>query len=195
MSDAVIPGWSEGPDLTCALRIAESRDPGFELRTPRNDASASRRRLRGLRLELLLGHHAVTAGTLGLVQRAVAALDHIFHRLAGLELADADRHGDPRQFLAGGAAGDLALRKRAADALSDDCTTRQICIRQNRNQFLAAIAGRQIDFPHPLAQRLGHQPQHLVADPVTKTVVEALEVVDVDQERTERLTLLHRVGL
>src|SRR5437879_13486784 len=33
----VIPGWSEGPDLRCAIAHRESRDSGFVLRAPRND--------------------------------------------------------------------------------------------------------------------------------------------------------------
>src|SRR5882762_11147103 len=37
---AVIPGWSEGPDLRCAMHIGESRDAGFDAdASPRNDGN------------------------------------------------------------------------------------------------------------------------------------------------------------
>src|SRR5436190_10715221 len=84
----------------------------FVALAPRNDGDGTLRlphRLCGLRLELLLAHHAVAAGSLGLIHRAVAALDQIIHRLAEQELADADRHRYAWQLLAGGAAGDLAF--------------------------------------------------------------------------------------
>ena len=70
-----------------------------------------------LRLKVALGDHAIPAAFLGLVERAVAAVDQVFHGFAELKLADPDRHGDARQFLAGGAAGDLAVGKRRADPL------------------------------------------------------------------------------
>src|ERR1700752_1978746 len=68
-------------------------------------------------LDLPLRHNAIAAALLGLVERAVAAVDQIFHGLAELELAHPDRHGNPRQCLAGGPAGDLAVGERPAEAL------------------------------------------------------------------------------
>src|ERR1700752_2420392 len=112
--------WQNGaqaPDLRCAMRIGEPRDSGLVLRTPRNDANASPRRPLGL--DLPLRHDAIAAALLGLVERAVAAIDQIFHGLAKMELADADRHGRAGQLLAGGAACDLALGERPAEALGD----------------------------------------------------------------------------
>ena len=52
-------------------------------------------------------------------------------------------------------------------------TGREIGARENGDQFLAAVSRRQIDLPHAVAQGLGHQPKHLVADAVTEIVVEA----------------------
>src|SRR5439155_15483836 len=90
----------------------------------RYDANASPHR--PLRLELAFRHDAVAAALLALVERAVAAVDHIFHGLAGLELAHPDRHGDPRQALTGGAAGDLAIGDGFADALGGRRTSGKI---------------------------------------------------------------------
>ena len=50
-------------------------------------------------------------------------------------------------------------------------------------------------FAHALTERLRHQAQHLVADAVSITVIEFLEVIDVDQECAERSALLHDLCL
>src|SRR5262245_7754350 len=84
-------------------------------------------------LELILRHDNIAATLLGLIERAVAAVNHVFHGLAELELADADRHGDARQFLAGGAAGDFALCERAADAFGRCRTDGKIRTGKNRD--------------------------------------------------------------
>ena len=84
---------------------------------------------------------------------------------------------------------------RAADAFGDRRAGGEIGAGKHGDQLLAAIAGRQIVLAHPLAQRFRHQPEHLVADAVAEIVVEPLEMVDVDQEHAERLTLLHRLRL
>src|SRR5258708_19753635 len=60
-----------------------------------------------LALEIELAHDPVAAGFLGKIERAVAAIDQIRHRLAVLELSDADRYRDLRKDFSGGAAGDL----------------------------------------------------------------------------------------
>src|SRR5262245_61059924 len=158
-------------------------------------AGATESTHRPLRLNLPLGHDAIAAAFLGLVERAVAAVDQIFHGLAALELPDPDRHRDAGQRLTGGAAGDLAIGERAANPLSRSRANREVRARQNRDQLLAAVAGRQVALAHTVAQRLRHETEHLVADTMAETVVELLEVVDIDQQRAERLALLHGVGL
>src|SRR5262249_62182335 len=71
---------------------------------------------RPLGLDVALCHDAIAAAFLGLVERAVAAVDQIFHGLAELELPHPDRHGDAGQRLAGGAAGALATGRRVPGA-------------------------------------------------------------------------------
>src|SRR4051794_13963137 len=120
-------------------------DSGLSLRSPRNDeriGAANASPHRPLSFELPLGHHAIAAALLGLVERAVAAVDQIFHSLAGQELADADRHGDPRQFLTGGAAGNLAVGERVADAPGNRGTYGEIRAREERDQLLPPPARR-----------------------------------------------------
>src|SRR5262245_33654235 len=141
---------------------------------------------RPLGLDLPLRHDAIAAALLGLVERAVAAVDQIFHGLAELELADPDRHGDPWQRLAGGTARDLAVGARSAETLGGRRADVEVRTGKDRDQLFAAIAGRQIVFAHTVAQSLCNQAQHLVADTMAEPVVELLEVVDVDQERAER---------
>src|ERR1700758_4948136 len=98
---------------------------------------------RPLRLDLVLRHDKVAAALLGLIERAVAAVDHVLHGLAELELADADRPGDAGQLLAGGAADDLAVGDPAADAFGHGRADGEIRARKNRDQLLTAITGRE----------------------------------------------------
>src|SRR5437016_1037928 len=81
---------------------------------------------RPLALEFILGHDFVAAAALGEIERAVAAIDQIAHRLARLKLPDADRDRDVGQHLAGRAAGDGALRDRAADPFGSRLAGREI---------------------------------------------------------------------
>src|SRR5215472_15439543 len=150
---------------------------------------------RALRLEFILGDDKIASALLGLIERTVAALDEILHRLAGLKLADADRHGDARQCLAGGAAGNGALGKRTTDTFGRRRAGGKVRTGKNGDELLAAITGRKIVLAKAFAQGLRHQAQHLVADAVAEIVVEALEVVDVDQERAERLVVFHGLRL
>ena len=86
----------------------------------------------------------------------------------------------------------LRFGNAAANALGDRRAGLEIGARKHRDQFLAAVAGCEIDFANTFLQDLGDQPKHLVADLMAVIVVEFLEVIDVDQEDAERLVLLHR---
>src|SRR5256885_16727093 len=81
---------------------------------------------RPLAIEFILGHDLVAAGAFGEIERAVAAIDQIAHRLARLKLPDADRDRDVGQHLAGRAAGERAHRDRAADALRGRAGSREL---------------------------------------------------------------------
>src|SRR6185437_2897133 len=144
--------------------------------------------LRADTFERRFGDDPVAAVLLGEIERAVAALDQSGDRLAVAELRHADRHGNARQRLAGRTAGDVALANRATDALGDRARRGEIRAGQHRNQFLATIARRQIDLAQAIPQNFRHQAQHLVADAMTELVVETLEMIDIEQERSEEHT-------
>jgi hypothetical protein len=55
-------------------------------------------------------------------------------------------------------------------------------------KFLAADAGHQVHRPHAVLSAPGHRADHLVAGGMAVGVVDALEVVDVDQQQQGRLT-------
>src|SRR5450631_172694 len=148
-----------------------------------------------LAIEFVLGHDPVAAGSLGEIQRAIASLDQIRHRLAELKLSDPDGNRDAGKNLPGRAAGDATLRDCPADALGNHPATCEIGTREHGDEFFPAISSRQIDIPKPLPQHVRHQPKHLVADAVPKIVVERLEMIDVDQQDAERLALFHRSDL
>src|SRR6202163_939725 len=148
-----------------------------------------------LAIEFVLGHDPVASGSLGQIERAIASLDQIRHRLAELKLSDSDGNRDAGKNLPGRAAGDATLRDCPAYALGNDPATCEIGTREHGDKFFPAISSRQINIPKPLPQHVRHQPKHLVADAVPKIVVERLEMIDIDQQDAERLALFHRCDL
>ena len=65
---------------------------------------------------------------------------------------------------------------------------------QRDDEFLAAIARRDVLVLDVLLHRQRHQAQHLVAGKVAEPVVEALEVVDVRHQQRQRLVLRRGFG-
>jgi hypothetical protein len=63
-----------------------------------------------LAIEFVLGNDPVASGSLGEIERAIASLDQIRHRLAELKLSNPDRDRDAGKNLPGRAAGDATLR-------------------------------------------------------------------------------------
>ena len=149
----------------------------------------------GLAFQVVFRHGAIAARPLGLVEAAVASLDHRFGGLRQPELRHPDRNRDAADLLAGCAAGQFRFGNTAADALGGRRTSIEVGARKHRYQFLPAIARGEIDFADTFLQDLGDQPKHLVADLMAVIVVEFLEVIDVDQENVEGLVLLHGVDL
>src|SRR2546423_6977918 len=87
---------------------------------------------RPLAIEFILGHDLVAAGALGEIERAVAAIDQIAHRLARLKLPDTDRDRDVGQDFAGRAAGGGALRDSHANLFGSRPTVRERRAAQHR---------------------------------------------------------------
>ena len=103
-----------------------------------------------LRFEIVLGHDPVAAAFLGEIERAIAAIDQIRHRLAELKLSDADRHRDAGKHLAGRAAGDTALRDRAANTLGN----RRSRWRDQRREARRSVLPRRIEPGDRLPERV-----------------------------------------
>src|SRR4051794_11979735 len=188
-SIAAATPWSRTASLmsrmTGAAWLASDKEPDRAVRSTDGQ----------LAIELELGDDAVAAELLGQIERTVAAVDEISHRLAELELADADRHRDLRQDLAGGPPGELAVGDGASDPIGDGRAAFEIGLRHHGDQLLAAVARGKIVVADTFTQRFGHEAQHLIADAMAVIVVELLEVIDVDQENAERLVPLHRRDL
>src|SRR5690606_27688979 len=71
--------------------------------------------------------------------------------------------------------------------LGEGGATRGIAAAQEQREFLAAEARAEIAPSCRLPQQGCEVAQHLVADRVTETVVDALEAVDVSKEEAQRL--------
>src|SRR6266849_7657139 len=117
-----------------------------------------------LAIKFVLGHDPVASGSLGEIERAIAAIDQIRHRLAHLKLPDADGNRDAGKYLPGRAASDRTLRDGAAYALGNRRAGGEVGTRKHGDELFAAISRRQIDFSNPLPQDLCHQSKYLVAD-------------------------------
>src|ERR1700686_3189519 len=146
----------------------------FSLREPAFTALESALVRSQFAIKLVLGHDPVPAVSLGEVERAIASLNQIRHRLAELKLSNANGNRDAGKKLPGRAAGDATLGDQAAYPLGNRGAGGKVGARKHRDQFFPAVSGGQIVFPQPFPQDVGHQPKHLVAYPVSKTVVEFL---------------------
>ena len=125
---------------------------------------------------------------LGGVEAAVGALDQGGGAVSVAIGGDAEGGGDAPQLLIGGALEQFLGLDGPADVLGHDYRTFQIGDGQDGDEFLTAIARRQVSALYVGFERHGHEPQHLVAGLVAIGVVEILEMIDVDDHQAERLT-------
>ena len=179
-----------------ALIIAFSSEVASGL-NPVGARKASAPASRGSRLacDLAFGDRAVAAGSFRLIERAIAPLDHHFRGLSHAESRDTDGNSDARYLFPGGTPGQARLRNTAANAFGDLGADLDRGAGKHRHQLLATIARRQIVPANVFLQDLGHQPKNLISDLMSETVVELLEVIDVDHQNAEWLAGLHRGNL
>ena len=124
---------------------------------------------------------------LGTIQRDVGTLEHVGDGFALLfQGRDPDRNRDvdaPRALLdherLGRDAPPHPLRDLAGDV--------QVGLRHHDDEFLAAVAARQIDATDRLADAHREFAQHVVAGVVAVAVVDRLEEVDVEHHHRQRL--------
>ena len=93
---------------------------------------------------------------------------------------------------------ELAPHQPQADLIGDDARRVETGLRQDDGEFLATVARRRVAAFDRVGERLGDEAQHLIADLVTVSVVEALEMIDVGDEQAQRLVvvrgLAHRLA-
>src|SRR5206468_3168363 len=140
---------------------------------------------------LLGGYHLVAAAGLGHREGDVGALkQERALDLPGLErrAAGGDRGG---QALAG-AGVDGLLRERGPDLLGD--TDRLVAARtlEDHHELLAAVTRKEVAVPNPCRERVREEAEHTVADLVAEALVDAAEVVEVEQDRRAGTSLLRR---
>ncbi len=133
-----------------------------------------------------LEHHvAVLALPLGAVHRDVGVAQELF---GGRAIAHRDPDaGRDDQSLALGALQFEWLLERGQQSLGDQLGAR--CQRHpfgDDDELVAAQAPERVDVAHDALQARGDGAQQLVADAVTERVVDALEVVEVDEQRRHR---------
>ncbi len=138
-----------------------------------------------------IAQDAVAAAAFGgfdLVERAVSDRHELGLRAAvGGEAGDtrADRHDRPR-LAAGHVAGTGAGADRASDPFCDLVRGQSIGARQERGEFVAAVAVQPVAVACRAAHRAGDLDEQTVAGRVTQGVVERLERIEVEHEQGER---------
>src|SRR5258708_36077770 len=150
---------------------------------------------RQLAIQFEFARDAVAAGSFGEIERAVASLDQIRHRLARPKLSNPDRDRNARKNFPGRTPGDLTLRDRAANALGNHPAAFKVRAGKHGDQFFPAVPGRQISFPNAFLPYRCHQSKYLIAHTVSKIVVDCLELIDVDQQDAWRFPIFHRHDL
>jgi hypothetical protein len=129
----------------------------------------------------------VAAGVFGLVHREVGGFDEVGGLLegdAGLVGGDADADGDGQR---NGAAGHLAGGDGAANRLGQRGGDGAGGVGEDDAHFLTAVAGGHVVGTNGVFEEVAHVLQNGVAGRVAVAVVDALELVDVHHEQTERL--------
>ena len=125
---------------------------------------------------------AVLAAALRGVHRPVGADEE---RVGGAPVGrvgdDADRDGRARVD-----AGHALLGDGQADLLGEDPAAGRVGLGQERDELVAAVAGRDVDLADAAADDVRDAAQDLVAGDVPEPVVDRLEVVEVEHDQAER---------
>ncbi len=116
---------------------------------------------------------------LGCVERGVGAAQHCAHgiRCGRGRHADADGNAPLAQ-----PARQIDQRDLRANLICDELRIVQSGIGQRHDEFFAAEPAQKRRFGHRAAQLSREEPQCLVADLMAVLVVDALEMIDVDDE-------------
>ena len=145
--------------------------------------------------ELLLGvgvgdRDAALAHALGQQERAVGRAEQFVGLHPRLPRGDADRAVAEGPVVpmwrAGGHAGTYALGDGAGGLL--------IAAREDEHELVPAVPRHLVVWPHLGAQRVRDASQQLVAGGMAELVVDALEVVEVDQHAAQGLVVARRAG-
>ena len=131
----------------------------------------------------LSGDAAVLAAALGLVERRVRPLEHGLGDVVAPELGEPAGDGDLDRPVAGVQPG---AGHRDPHLVRDLEPAVQRGADQQDRELLAAVAGDEVGPAQPAPERLGDDPQGLVAGRVAEAVVDRLEVVDVEDRKGQR---------
>ncbi len=105
--------------------------------------------------------------------------------LSVFQVDDADRGGDVQRLALG--LGQRLTGQVFANALGQYPGLLPARIGHDHQELLAAVTPGDIALAHHVAQRRGEVDQHFVAEAMPEAVIDALEVVQVDEHHRERL--------
>src|SRR5256714_12153432 len=133
---------------------------------------------------------AILAVSLRLVERLAARGDELLATFEPALHRDYEARG--RTHFA--AVGRLAGRRLEVDpqALGELRRPDEIGFRRQQSELLAAVARRQVDLPGARIENRADAPEDGVAGLVAVSVVDALEIVEIDQQRRQRVA--HPLG-
>ena len=131
-----------------------------------------------------MGAGTVASFGLGLIKRLVRLADAPLQIVLGMDQADAGGHG-AAHALGQGAEG--MGSQPLAYALNAVMQGRQVAIVQQQHEFLPTEAGDYVVAPQIGAGYAGELLQHLISGGMAVEIVDALEVIQVDQSQPQGL--------
>src|SRR5690554_7320869 len=131
-----------------------------------------------------MGAGTVASFGLGLIKRLVRLADAPLQIVLGMDQADAGGHG-AAHALGQGAEG--MGSQPLAYALDAVMQGRQVAIVQQQHEFLPTEAGDYVVAPQIGAGYAGELLQHLISGGMAVEIVDALEVIQVDQSQPQGL--------
>ncbi|KAF1853484.1 hypothetical protein Lal_00046439 [Lupinus albus] len=130
-------------------------------------------------------HHAVATAALGGEHAQVGPLQQRGRRVPGAVLRDADGHRYLAQRFPRGTLDEFPADHAGADRFRDSHRIEPVGAGQDDTEFLTAEPGEAGIRLHALTHHHGHKAQDLITGQMAELVVEALEVIDIDDDHAE----------
>src|SRR5690606_9354771 len=135
-------------------------------------------------------NHTITAGILGFVEDFICTLAGFLETLIRVYKRYTQAQGDVQRFTV---LFKYMFGNRFSNSFSQDFCSVFICFGTQENKLFTTPASKIVAAPDNLFHQIANAGNNPVADVVTATVIDPFEMVDIDQNYTERAFCL-RIG-